>query len=164
MISLVTQAHVDGVNARTLFEFLLNATDREFQTWWPGVHLRYQTLKRFPNYIGNVMYLDQYIGDYRVKATEVIVEAVPYKKIVRQVLLFGAVRVPVRIVYDFEDDERGLTITHTINAGFSGLGRFLDFGFRCFFTKRFNAAMDEHLLEEFQLLKNVPLAVNLGKR
>ena len=154
MITLETQVHVAGLRAKTVFEFLLNATDRDYQTWWPGVHLRCRTLKRCHGHVGSVMYFDQFIGDYRVRHTDVIVEAVPCRRISRQVLK-GPIRLPVRIVFELEDDDEGVTITHTIYAGFSGLLRVFDPAFRLHFSERFAVAMDEHMKAECQLLRNL---------
>ncbi|MBA4016510.1 MAG: hypothetical protein C0483_04925 [Pirellula sp.] len=154
MITLETRVNVEGLRAQTVFEFLLNATDRDYQTWWPGVHLSCRTLKRFPAHVGNVVYFDQFIGDYRVKHTEVIVEAVPCRRIVRQIVK-GPIRLPVRIVLEMEDDDAGVSITHTIFAGYSGRLRVLDPACRMYFSDRFAAAMDEHLKAECRLLRNL---------
>ncbi|MCE9607626.1 MAG: hypothetical protein K8U03_22290 [Planctomycetia bacterium] len=153
MITLITQVYVDGLKAKQIFEFLLNATDRDYQAWWPGVHLRHTTLKHCPNYVGNVIFIDQYIGDYRVKETDLIVEAIADRKILRQVV--NGVRLPVRVVMEFDDDPSGVTITHTIEAGFAGLGRVLDPLFRLYFSPRFAAAMDEHVRAEFPRLRDL---------
>ncbi len=154
MIVLETRVYVAGLRAKTVFEFLLNAADCDYQTWWPGVHLRCRTLKRCPNYVGNVMYFDQFIGDYRVRHTDVIVEAVPCRRILRQIVK-GPLRLPVRIAFELEDDDAGVTITHTIRAGFTGLLRVLDPAFRLYFSERFAAAMDEHMQTECRLLRNM---------
>ena len=34
----------------------------EYRKWWEGTHLRYETLKRYPDDIGNVVFMDEYIG------------------------------------------------------------------------------------------------------
>ena len=154
MITLETRVHIEGLRATTVFEFLLNATDRDYQAWWPGVHLRCRMLKRCPDHVGSVVYFDQFIGDYRVRHTEVIVEAVPCRRILSQVTK-GPIRLPVRIVFELEDDDAGVTITHTIRAGFTGLLRVLDPAFRLHFSERFAAAMDEHIKGECRLLRNL---------
>ena len=153
MITLETRVHVAGLQAKTVFEFLLNATDRDYQAWWPGVHLRCRTLKRCPEHVGSVVYFDQFIGDYRMRHTELIVEAVPCRKILSQVIK-GPIRLPVRIVFELEDDDAGVTITHTIRAGYSGLLRVLDPACRLYFSERFAAAMSEHVKAECRLLRN----------
>lgn len=154
MITLETQVHVAELRAKTVFEFLLNATDRDYQTWWPGVHLRCRTLKRCHGHVGSVVYFDQFIGDYRVKHTDVIVEAVPCRRISRQVVK-GPLRLPVRIVFELEDDDAGVTITHTIYVGFTGLLRVFNPAGRLYFTNRFAAAMDEHIKGECLLLREL---------
>lgn len=154
MITLETRVRVEGLQANAAFDFLLNTTDRDYQSWWPGVHLRCRTIKSRRDYIGNVVYYDQFIGDYRVTYTEEIREVVPNRRILRQVVK-GPIRLPVRIVIELQDDGAGVMIKHSILAGFSGLLRVLDPICRLYFSARFAAAMDEHVTAECLLLRNI---------
>jgi hypothetical protein len=153
MITLRTRIHVDGLTGGQVFGFLVNATDREYQEWWPGVHLQLHTLKRCPNNVGNIIYMDEFIGEYRVKTTGVLVEAIAGKKLVWQ--LKKGVRLPVRLSLELDDDEAGVSITHTIQVGFDGLGSALDPAFRLWFPGKFAAAMDEHVKAEFPRLREM---------
>ena len=58
MITLRTRIHVDRLTGEQVYGFLMNATDHEYQEWWPGVHLHLHTLKRYPNNNGNIVYMD----------------------------------------------------------------------------------------------------------
>ena len=57
---------------------------------------------------------------------------------------------------DLEDDAGGVTITHTIRAGFKGIGRIVDPILRAFlFSDEFERAMDEHVKTEFPKLRDM---------
>jgi hypothetical protein len=153
MITLRTRIHVDCLTAKQVYDFLLNATDSEYQDWWPGVHLQFHTLKRCPNNVGNTVYMDEFIGTYRVRMTAVVVAAIPGRKLVWQ--LKKGLRLPARLALELDDDETGVLITHTIRVGFGGLGSVLDPFFGVFCSADFAAAMDEHVHAEFPKLRDM---------
>lgn len=111
------------------------------------------TLKRCPNNVGNIVYMDEFIGDYRVKTTGVVVEAIGGKKLVWQ--LKKGVRLPVQLFLELDDDGAGVLITHTLRVGFEGLGSVLDPAFRIYFSRKFAAAIDEHVKVEFPKLRDL---------
>lgn len=153
MITLRTAQYVEGLKAQAAYDFLATFDQDEYRAWMPGEHLHYISHRRTPDYVGSTYYLDQLIGGIRVKATETIIEATPYTRLRRQVLWFG-VRSPVRMLFEFVDDDRGVMITHTVTAGFTGWRRILDPVFRLFFfTKRFDAALDQHMQDEILALR-----------
>lgn len=150
MITIQSRAHVPGVRSQQVIEFLLRCNDTEYQRWWPGTHLRFHTLRRGPNDVGNTVFMDELVGKRRVKLTAVVAEVVPGKKIVWQwKALF---RQPVRLVLELDEDATGVRITHTIRAGLEGFGRLLDPLFRLFFSADFERALDEHVRIEFPRL------------
>ena len=153
MITFQTKTHVDRLKGEQVFDFLVNANDREYQEWWPGVHLQLHTLKRCVNHIGNIVYMDEFIGEYRVKSTAVLVEAVPSRKLVWQAR--KGIRLPVRLSLEMDDDQAGVSITHTIQVGFKGLGSVLDVVLRVFFPAKFTTAMEEHVKIEFPKLRDM---------
>ncbi len=153
MITLQSKIHLDRIGGREIFDFLIDPTDREYQRWWPGTHLALHLLKQKPNNIGNVVYMDELIGKRRVKMTGIIIEAEPGKKIIWQVKKF--IRLPIWLSLDLKDDRDGVTITHTIKAGFTGIGRILDVILRVYFSDEFTRAMDEHVKIEFPKLKEM---------
>jgi hypothetical protein len=153
MITLRTKLHVDGLTAKQVYDFLLSATDREYQEWWPGIHLQFHTLKRCPNDVGNIVYMDEFIGSRRVKMTGVVVEAIPGKKLVWQ--LKKGLKLPARLSLELNDDETGVFIIHTIRIGFDGLGNALDRVFGIYCSAGFAAAMDEHVKAEFPKLRDM---------
>ena len=153
MISLNTTIHVSGITARAITEFLVNCDDAQYQAWWPGVHLHFHSVRRFPGDVGNVVYMDEYVGRFRIKGRAVVTSAIPGREIVCQAK-YG-LRLPVRILLRLQDDPDGVTISHTIEAGFRGIGRVLDPMFRLWFTPEFREAMDAHVRTEFPRLRDL---------
>jgi hypothetical protein len=97
--------------------------------------------------------MDEFVGDRRIHMNGIIVEAIPGKRIVWQ--LKKGVRLPSWLRLDLVDDGAGVSITHTIQAGFSGPGRILDPLLRIYFSKKFAAAMDAHVRTEFPKLRDM---------
>lgn len=146
MITVQSRTHVPGVRGQQLTDFLLRCDDAAYQRWWPGTHLHFHTLTRRPGDVGNTVFVDELIGKRRVRLTGVVSELIPGKKLVWQWKRL------VRLVLEFEDDPRGVRITHTLCAGFQGPGLLLDPLLRLFLTQRFRRAMDEHVQAEFPRL------------
>jgi uncharacterized protein YndB with AHSA1/START domain len=153
MLTLQTRLHVDGLSGHDVFAFLVDCTDARYQRWWPGVHLRYHTLRRQPGLVGSLVFMDERIGRRRVRMQGVVVEAVPGTRLVWQ-LRPWSVPLPVWLALDLEDDPTGVTMTHTVRAGFSGAGARLDPLFRLYFTDRFAQDLDAHVREEFPRLRD----------
>ena len=152
MLRLQTKLRVAGITGKEIFDFLANATDRAYQQWWPGTYLQFHPLKRTGDHVGDVIYMDEYIGKRRLRMRGVVVEAAPGRKLVWQ--LRKAINLPVRLSLDLTDDEGGVAIIHTIEAGFSGPGRLLDPVIRLYFSRNFAAALDDHVKTEFPLLRD----------
>ena len=152
MLTLRTKLRVDRITGKQIFDFLANPNDQAYQQWWPGTHLQLHPLKRAEGHVGDVIYMDEYIGERRVRMKAVVVEVVPEHKLVWQ--LRKLIKLPVRLALDLRDDESGVAITHTIEAGFKGPGRLLDPLIRLYFSRKFAAAMDDHVKTEFPLLRD----------
>jgi len=153
MISIQSEIRVAGISGTDIIDFLLNCTDQEYREWWRGTHLAFHTIERRPGNVGNIVYMDEFIGTRRVKMRGIVTEVVLGKKVVWQ---FQKVfRLPVRLILELDDDDGGMTITHTIQAGFRGLGRILDLVFRIYFSAGFERAMDEHVKAEFPMLRDM---------
>ena len=152
VLTFETKLRVDGITGRQIFDFLANPNDGAYQQWWPGTHLEFHPLKRSDDHVGDVIYMDEYIGERRVRMKGVVVEAVPEHRLVWR--LRKVTRLPVRLSLDLTDDQSGVVITHTIEAGFKGPGSLLDPLIRLYFSSKFAAAMDEHVKTEFPLLRD----------
>ena len=156
MITLQTRIVVPGLTGRQITDFMMNCDDESYRRWWPGTHLALHTIKRFPDGIGNIFYMDEYVGTHRIKMTGVVTALIPGQMLEWRFKLL--VPLPVRLLLELVDTPAGVEITHTLRAGFKGFGRILDPAFRIHFSKKFAKAMDEHARSEFpklqQLLKS----------
>lgn len=152
MIRLRTQIAVPGVTGIEIFDFLLNCTDAEYQRWWPGTHLSFHTIKRIPGEVGNLVMMDEFIGNRRVRAKGLVTEVEPGKRLVWQ--LRKLVPLPVWLSLEFEEQGDTLQLTHTIEAGFNGIGRVLDPLLRLYLSRQFAEALDEHVRIELPKLRD----------
>jgi hypothetical protein len=150
MITIQSRISVTGITGREIVDFLINATDREYQAWWPGTHLHFHTVKKTPTTIGNIVYMDEFVGKRRIKMQGVVTEVAAGKRITWQ--LKKIIRLPIWLTVGFDDNEAGVAITHTIRAGFAGISKLFDPIFRLYFSTGFAKAMDEHVRVEFPKL------------
>lgn len=150
MIELTTKVHVEGADARQITDFLLSTGDEAYRRWWPGTHLAFHTVRRLPGDVGNLVYFDERVGTRRLRMYGIVLEARPGKRLVWQ--LKRGVRLPAWLVVELEDHVGGVTITHTIRAGFRGVGRLLDPLLGLYLTPHFRESMDEHAKTEFRRL------------
>ncbi|MBN1574702.1 MAG: hypothetical protein JW984_16005 [Deltaproteobacteria bacterium] len=153
MIIMETKVYVAGLSGREVTDFMLNPSDENYRRWWNGTHLEFHLLKSRPGHVGDVVYMDEFIGRHRVKMKGVVVEAVPGELIVWQ--FKKMIKLPGRLFLKLKDDKEGVRITHTITIGFGGIGKILDPIFRLFFHKDFEEAMEEHARIEFNKLREV---------
>ncbi|MDQ1289653.1 MAG: hypothetical protein QG622_3219 [Actinomycetota bacterium] len=153
MITFESRVFVEHVTGRELTDFLLDCTDDAYNRWWPGVHLRMHVVRPGrPDHVGDLIFIDEFVGRRHLKATAEVVEAVPGTRIVWQVC--RGVRLPIRLFLDLEDDTGGVALRHRIDAGFSGPGRLCDPLFSIYFGAGFATAMDTHVGTEFNLLRD----------
>jgi hypothetical protein len=153
MLTLQTSIRVDGISGAEIFEFLANPTDEAYQAWWPGVHLQFHLLERHADHVGDVIYMDEYVGTRRLRMTGIVAEAVPGKRLVWR--LKRVVRLPAWLELELTDYDGGVAITHTARAGFRGAGRILDPLIRLYFPEQLTRALDEHVKTEFPLLRDL---------
>lgn len=153
MITIQSRINLNGISGADLFEFFRNPTDRAYQTWWPGTHLEFHVLHRSPNHLGDVVYMDEWVGKYRVKMAAIVVEAEPGKKVVWQ--MRKGIRLPAWLIIELADHTDGVMLTHTLRIGFKGLGRIVDPFLRIYASKEFEKAMDAHARTEFPMLRDL---------
>jgi hypothetical protein len=146
-----SRVEVHGVSAAEITDFMLTCTDRRYQEWWPGTHLRmHVATPGRADHVGDVVQMDEYVGTRRIRLAGVVVEAVPGERIVWQ--LRKGIRLPVRLALDLSPAAGGVAIRHTITAGWPGPGRILDPLLRLWFSARFRRDMDSHVHAEFRRL------------
>jgi hypothetical protein len=150
MITLEATVNLKGVTGSAITDFMIACSDERYRAWWPGTHLRFHTLRRRPGHIGDLVYMDEYVGRRRLRMRASVEVSVPGRRIVWRPRLL--VPLPARIVLDLEGTTVSLRLTHRLVAGFRGAARFLDFLVRPFLSKAFAAAMDEHAQTEFTKL------------
>lgn len=150
MISIQSQVYIPNASPDEIYTFMLECSNDDYQTWWPGTHLAWQTIERHPGGIGNRVYFDEFVGTYRLKFHGVVTRAVAGKLIEWQMVKW--VRLPAWLTLELETHMDGMRLTHTIRAGFNGAGRIFDSLLWMYFTDRFRAALDEHAQLEFPML------------
>ncbi|MFN8512660.1 MAG: hypothetical protein U0232_03185 [Thermomicrobiales bacterium] len=154
MLTLETTIRVAGLRGHDVFDFLLlSCTDEQYRRWWPGTHLQFHTLRRYPQQVGNLVFMDEYIGHRRLRLRAIVVEAVRGERIVWQ-FRWGAT-LPAWLRLDLADDETGVTIRHTVRAGVGGIGRILDPLLRLYASPRFVRDLDAHVRTEFPKLRDL---------
>jgi hypothetical protein len=153
MITIQSRLHVPNMHGKEVVSFLLNCTDEQYRAWWPGTHLQLHAVARQPGDIGNIYYMDEFVGEYRIRMTGAVRALAPAGKIVWQ--FKKGIALPVWLTLDLVDDVEGVAITHTIEAGFRGPGRLIDPLLRLYFSDQFEQAMDEHVRTEFPKLRDL---------
>jgi hypothetical protein len=150
MLTHTTKVHVAGLTGRQITDFLIEAGDDAYRRWWPGTHLEFHNLRRVPGAVGNLVYFDEFVGRRRLRMKAVVTEVAPGRRLVWQ--LMRGIRLPAWLVLEVEDDDDGVTITHSIRAGFDGAARVLDPVVALYLSREFRRAMDQHVRTEFQRL------------
>jgi hypothetical protein len=153
MIEMRTEVHVKGISGKDVSDFMLHCTNADYRNWWPGTHLVFVTAKRFPKDIGNTVFFDEYVGKRRLKIDGRVVKHAPGKEIVWQML--KGVPLPAWLALEFVDDDEGVHITHTLRAGFAGIGRMFDPVLRLYLNEEFMEDMEEHAHIEFTRLGEI---------
>ncbi len=153
MITLRTQMELPGITGNEIVQFLLNCTDEEYQRWWPGTHLSFHTIQRHSGDVGNLVYMDEFIGQRRVKGKAIVTEIVPGQRVAWQMVKL--IRLPVWFTLDLKDQGDQVRLTHTIEAGYRSIGSVLDPLLRLYFSPGFAKAMDDHVREEFPRLRDM---------
>lgn len=153
MLTIESRMTVPGLTGAEVTSYLLDCTDEKYQAWWPGVHLQFHPVAPGrDDHVGETVLMDEYIGSRRVRMSGIVTHVEPGRKLVWQ--LKKGIRLPVWLTLELADGEDGLTLCHTITAGWSGVGRLLDPLLRLYFTPDFAAAMDRHAHTEFPRLRS----------
>ena len=94
------------------------------------------------------------IGQRWVKVRCELIELVPGERLVWQ-LRRPLFRLPVKLIFQLEDDEAGVNAEHAIEVGYAGSAALLDPLLRLFFPACFAADKDEHVRTELPKLKEL---------
>jgi predicted secreted protein len=152
MLALESSVLVDGITGSEITELLLNPSDARYRAWWPGTHLRFHVVASARGHVGDVVWIDEYIGSRRVRMSAVVVEAQPGRQITWQ--FKRGLRLPGWLRLQLDDRPDGCLVRHRVEVGYRCAGRFLDPVLRLYLSTRFAAALDEHVHTEFPLLRD----------
>ena len=155
MVILKTNVKVKGITTKDIYDFMLNCTDEDYQKWWKGTHLQFHTVKRYPENLGNLIYVDEFVGKYRVKGYAVITKLVPYSEMMWQIKM--KIKIPAWFIMKFNELSDGIEILHIISAGFNGVGRIFDPLIRLILNEDFDREVIKHAHEEFPKLAEMLL-------
>jgi hypothetical protein len=156
MLVIESSLLVEGITGSEITDFLLDPTDERYRAWWPGTHVQFHLLTGAPGHVGDVVWMDEYVGSRRLRITGVIVEAQPGRRIVWRLRRW--VRLPAWLRLEVVDQDGGCLVRHRIEVGYRGIGRILDPMLRLYVSSRFAAEMDEHVRTEFPRLRDLLLA------
>lgn len=152
MLAVESSVFVDGITGSEITAFLLNPTDERYRAWWPGTHLRFHVVAGAPGHVGDVVWMDEYVGSRRLRMSAVVVEAQPGRRITWQFKRW--LRLPGWLRLELVDQPGGCIVRHTVEVGFRGVGRVLDPILRLYLSSRFAAELDEHVHTEFPRLRD----------
>jgi uncharacterized protein YndB with AHSA1/START domain len=151
---LVTESIVDvaGLTGRDVTDFMMACTDEQYRNWWPGTHLQLHVLGRASAGVGDVMLMDEFVGRRRLRLHGVVEAVEPGRRLVWR--FRKIVPLPASLSLELTPVPGGVSVRHTVRAGWPGIGRVLDPLLRMYFTSRFITELDAHVRTEFPLLRD----------
>ena len=121
MLVIESRVDVAGLTGRDVTDFMVACTDEQYQRWWPGTHLRLHVLGRATGGVGDVVVMDEFIGRRRVRLRGVVEAVEPGRSLVWR--FRKIVPLPGRLSLEFSPVPGGVSVRHTITAGWPGIGR-----------------------------------------
>lgn len=152
MITFTTTVEVNGKSPDQIYDWILNLDNDKYKRWHPA-HKEWKTIKRTPNEIGSIVYLDEQFNHFRLKLTGELVEVKPN----RFLLYKYKSLIPGYLSLAFESTNRGTRVIHKTGIGCKGLlGKIIDWTLRkLYFTRAFEEALEKHAKEEFRNLEEI---------
>jgi hypothetical protein len=156
MLTLESRVTMPGVTGLQVTDFMLDCADDRYRAWWPGTHLQFHPIRIgvAGDHLGDVVWMDEYVGSRRLRMRAVVEQAAPGRRIVWRMSPLR-LRLPVHLTLEVEPQDGGVRVRHTLTAGWRGAGRVLDPLWRVYFSRRFAAELDEHARTEFPLLADL---------
>ena len=152
MLVIESRVEVAGLTGRDVTDFMVACTDEQYRSWWPGTHQQLHVLGRATGGAGDVVVMDEFIGRRRLRLRGVVEAVEPGRRLVWR--FRKVVSLPARLSLELTPVPGGVSVRHTITAGWPGIGRVLDPLLRLYFTPRFTADLDAHVRTEFPLLRD----------
>ena len=150
MIIINTKIEIKGKTPKQIYYWIFDLDDKKYKKWHP-THREWKTIKRTPNEIGSIVYLDEQFYHFRLKLTGELVEVKP-----NSILLYK-LKSPISgyLSLSFELTKIGTMVIHEVRVGYDGMfSRIVDWFLRkLYFTKSFEKALEEHTNEEFKNLE-----------
>ena len=152
MLVIESRVDVAGLTGRDVTDFMLACTDERYRSWRPGIHLQLHTLGRAVGGVGDIVEMDEFVGRRRLRLRGVVEAVEPGRRLVWR--FRKVVSLPARLSLELDPVPGGVSVRHTVTAGWPGIGRVLDPLLRLYFTARFRADLDAHVRTEFRLLRD----------
>jgi predicted secreted protein len=152
MLTVDSSVLVAGITGSEITEFMLSPTDDRYRAWWPGTHLQFHVVSGSPSHMGDVVWMDEYVGSRRLRMTAVVVDIEPGHRIVWQLKRW--VRLPAWVRVELADETDGCRVHHVVEVGYRGIGRVLDPMLRLFLSRRFASELADHVRTEFTKLRD----------
>ena len=152
MLVIESRLHVAGLTGRDVTDFMASCTDERYRSWWPGTHLQLHSVGRATGGVGDVVVMNEFVGERRLRLRGVVEAVEPGRRLVWR--FRKLVPLPARLSLELTPVPGGVSVRHTITAGWPGIGRALDPLLRLYFTPRFTADLDAHVRTEFPLLRD----------
>jgi uncharacterized protein YndB with AHSA1/START domain len=131
---------------------MVSCTDERYRSWWPGTHLQLHSVGRATGGVGDVVVMNEFVGERRLRLRGVVEAVEPGRRLVWR--FRKLVPLPARLSLELTPVPGGVSVRHTVTAGWPGIGRGLDPLLRLYFTPRFRADLDAHVRTEFPLLRD----------
>lgn len=152
MLVIESKVDVAGLTGRDVTDFMLSCTDEQYQNWWPGTHLQLHVLGRTTGRVGDMVVMDEFVGRRRLRLRGIVEAVEPGSRLVWRFRKVAPL--PARLSLVLTPLPEGVSVRHTVTAGWPGVGRLLDPLLRLYFSPRFTADLDAHVRTEFPLLRD----------
>ena len=76
MIIITTKIEIKGKTPEQIYNWILNLDDEKYKKWH-HTYKAWKTIKRTPNEMGSIVYLDEQFNQFRLKHTGKLVEVKP---------------------------------------------------------------------------------------
>lgn len=152
MLVIASEVEVPGLTGREVTDFMLSCHDEQYREWWPGTHLQLHSVGQSAGTAGDTVLMDEFVGRRRLRLRGTVEAVEPGQRIVWR--LRKIIPLPARLFLVLSPAPGGVVVSHTVTAGWQGIGRVLDPLLRLYFTPRFTADLDAHVHTEFPLLRD----------
>lgn len=154
MIRMVTTIDIQGKMPEAIYNWVVTLNNERYRRWHPA-HIAWRTIRRTPEEVGSIVFLDERFEGFRVRYVGEVVAAIP-DRLLRYKLKRG-VPLPAHLALRFEPTKVGTIVTHELTVGYdTPVGKVLDRLVRkTVLTPAFEKALERHAREEFKNLERL---------